>query len=163
MTFAGILAARMIPELRILARRLSSGGVGRTDWTRTPAAPPRGDIRTRRRVRLRDRAGRLAAPRIAAAAIACLLLSQWGITVGTVVGWQASQSMMGLSTEMFFMMMLKMMWFRDVVGLVVKGLSSAPCRRRSAATRGCGRRARGRARREPASAAPHPATGWRRR
>ncbi len=66
--------------------------------------------------------GRLAAPRIAAAGIACLLLSQWGIAVGTVVGWQASQSMMGLPTETFFMMMLKMMWFRDVVGLVVKGL-----------------------------------------
>ena len=30
--------------------------------------------------------------------------------------------MMGLSTETFFMMMVKMMWFRDVVGLVVKGL-----------------------------------------
>ena len=30
--------------------------------------------------------------------------------------------MMGLPTETFFMMMVKMMWFRDVVGLVVKGL-----------------------------------------
>jgi phospholipid/cholesterol/gamma-HCH transport system permease protein len=66
--------------------------------------------------------GRLAAPRIVAAAIACVFLSQWGIAVGTLVGWQASQSMMGLATETFFMMMIKMMWFRDVVGLVVKGL-----------------------------------------
>ena len=65
---------------------------------------------------------RLAAPRIAAAAVACLLLSQWGIAVGTFVGWQASQSMMGVPTATFFMMMMKMMWFRDVVGLVVKGL-----------------------------------------
>ena len=64
----------------------------------------------------------LVAPRVAAAAIACILLSLWGITVGTVVGWKASESLMGLSTEMFFMMMLKMMWFRDVVGLVVKGI-----------------------------------------
>ena len=31
--------------------------------------------------------------------------------------------MMGLSTATFFMMMLKMMWFRDVVGLIVKGLA----------------------------------------
>ena len=46
----------------------------------------------------------------------------WGITVGTVIGWKASESLMGLSTEMFFMMMLKMMWFRDVLGLVVKGI-----------------------------------------
>ena len=67
-------------------------------------------------------AGRLAAPRIAAAAIACVLLSQWGIAVGTVVGWQASQSLMGLSTATFFMMMMKMMWYRDIVGLVVKGI-----------------------------------------
>jgi phospholipid/cholesterol/gamma-HCH transport system permease protein len=29
---------------------------------------------------------------------------------------------MGLSTEMFFMMLLKMMWARDVTGLVVKGI-----------------------------------------
>jgi phospholipid/cholesterol/gamma-HCH transport system permease protein len=122
MTFAGILAARMIPELRILARRLSAGG-----------HPPAG-LESNARHRPRETSGevaaaprpiapaRLAAPRIAAAAVACLLLSQWGITVGTVVGWQASQSMMGLSTEMFFMMMLKMMWFRDVMGLIVKGL-----------------------------------------
>jgi phospholipid/cholesterol/gamma-HCH transport system permease protein len=65
---------------------------------------------------------RLAAPRIAAAAIACPLLSLWGVTVGTLIGWQASVSMMGLPSKMFFMMMVKMMWFRDVVGLVIKGL-----------------------------------------
>src|SRR5262249_7898766 len=49
-------------------------------------------------------------------------LSLWGITVGTVVGWKASESLMGLSTEMFFMMLLKMMWARDVTGLVAKGV-----------------------------------------
>ena len=65
---------------------------------------------------------RLAGPRIAAAAIACLLLSMWGIAVGTLVGWQASMSLMGLPSETFFMMMVKMIWFRDIVGLVVKGL-----------------------------------------
>ena len=46
----------------------------------------------------------------------------WGIAVGTLVGWQASMSLMGLPSETFFMMMVKMIWFRDVVGLVVKGL-----------------------------------------
>jgi phospholipid/cholesterol/gamma-HCH transport system permease protein len=121
MTFAAILAARMIPELRILARRLAAG-VSRP-------AGPESNARNRAVQASRDVAAprpiapaRLAAPRIAAAAVACLLLSQWGIAVGTLVGWQASQSMMGLSTEMFFMMMLKMMWFRDVMGLIVKGL-----------------------------------------
>ncbi len=119
--FAGIMAARMIPELRILARRLAAAG----EHTEDPRE--RGHIRAR----ALDLAAagtlgispcRLAAPRLAAAAIGSLLLSQWGIAVGTFVGWQASQSMMGLSTETFFMMLLKMMWFRDVVGLVVKGL-----------------------------------------
>ena len=62
--------------------------------------------------------------------------SRSGESRSALVGWQASQSMMGLSTEIFFMMMIKMMWFRDVVGLVVKGFFSALCRRRFAATRG---------------------------
>jgi phospholipid/cholesterol/gamma-HCH transport system permease protein len=117
MTFAGLLAARMIPELRILSRRLPGG--------QFYAAPSEPDAQRRG-----ASAGapacippsRLAAPRIAAAGIACLLLSQWGILVGTLVGWQASQSLMGISTEMFFMMMVKMMWFRDVTGLIIKGL-----------------------------------------
>ena len=116
--FAGIMAARMIPELRILARRgTASGGqvaeAGRDATHRPLTKSTAGSF---------DAAGRLAAPRIAAAAVACLFLSQWGITVGTLVGWQASQSMMGLPTETFFMMLVKMMWFRDVVGLIVKGL-----------------------------------------
>ncbi len=97
---AGILAARMIPELRRLAGTLAGG-------------EPHGPLPV---------AVRLAAPRIAAAAIACPLLSMWGVAVGTLVGWQASNSMMGLPSETFFMMMKKMIWFRDIVGLVVKGV-----------------------------------------
>jgi phospholipid/cholesterol/gamma-HCH transport system permease protein len=121
-TFAGILAARMIPELRILTRRLSSV---------RPPADERGSTSRHGSVHstndlpgapLAIAPARLAAPRIVAAGVACLLLSQWGITVGTVVGWLASQSLMGISTETFFMMMLKMMWFRDVLGLIFKGL-----------------------------------------
>lgn len=99
MVLSGILAARMIPELRRLARRPEPGDDGPL-----PVAV------------------RLAGPRIVAAGVACLLLSLWGVAVGTVVGWQAAVSMMGLPTEMFFMMMFKMIWFRDVVGLVVKGM-----------------------------------------
>jgi phospholipid/cholesterol/gamma-HCH transport system permease protein len=99
MILAGILAARMIPELRRLAQAPAEGDDG-----------------------LLPVAVREAGPRIAAAAVASLLLSMWGITVGTLVGWQASVSLMGLPSETFFMMMVKMIWFRDVVGLVVKGL-----------------------------------------
>jgi phospholipid/cholesterol/gamma-HCH transport system permease protein len=121
LTFAGILAARMIPELRILSRFMDIDVLA--DEPRAPSG---------QRFRNGDAAaagvsaviapGRLAAPRIAAAGIACVFLSQWGIAVGTLVGWQASQSLMGLPSETFFMMMIKMMWMRDVVGLVVKGL-----------------------------------------
>jgi phospholipid/cholesterol/gamma-HCH transport system permease protein len=118
LTLAALLAVRMIPELRILARR--GTGVVSRDIEADRDAIPR-PAATSDAGRFLDR-GRLAAPRIAAAAVACLFLSQWGIAVGTLVGWQASQSMMGLSTETFFMMLVKMMWFRDVVGLIVKGL-----------------------------------------
>ncbi len=97
LTFAGILAARMIPEVKTLAARWSQGN-------------PEFDQ------------GSLTAPRVLAAALACVLLSLWGVAVGTVVGWQASQSMMGLSTETFFLMMARMMWYRDVVGIVLKGV-----------------------------------------
>jgi phospholipid/cholesterol/gamma-HCH transport system permease protein len=97
---AAILAARMIPELRRLSGTLAGG-------------EPHGPFPV---------AVRLAAPRIAAAMVACPLLSMWGVAVGTLVGWQASLSMMGLPTETFFMMMTKMMWFRDIIGLVFKGL-----------------------------------------
>jgi phospholipid/cholesterol/gamma-HCH transport system permease protein len=122
LTFAAAMAGRMIPELRILARHLvvrqaAASSVAATEDRRRQERDEAG-----RPMELSIRPGRLAAPRIAAAGIACLLLSQWGIGVGTVVGWQASQSMMGVPTETFFMMMMKMMWFRDVVGLVVKGL-----------------------------------------
>lgn len=95
LTFAGILAVRMIPEMKAAVAQFSEGN---------PGFDP----------------GALTAPRIQAAAIACVMLSLWGVAVGTVVGWQASQSMMGLSTETFFLMMERMMWFRDIVGLVLK-------------------------------------------
>ena len=66
--------------------------------------------------------------------------------------------MMGLPTEIFFMMMLKMMWFRDVVGLVVKGLlfgalPAAICCYRGAGARR-GRRRAGQRRHQPVAPGP---------
>jgi phospholipid/cholesterol/gamma-HCH transport system permease protein len=118
LTLAGMLAARMIPELRARAR---------------PGAahePPPATVAELRRPAERALSfpepavdhERIAAPRIMAAAFACVFLAQWGVAVGTVVGWQASLSMMGLPTETFFLMMSRMMWFRDVVGLLGKGV-----------------------------------------
>ena len=65
--------------------------------------------------------GRLAAPgsRRRGSPVSCF--RNGGSWLARVVGWQASQSLMGVPTATFFMMMTKMMWFRDVVGLVVKG------------------------------------------
>jgi phospholipid/cholesterol/gamma-HCH transport system permease protein len=58
---------------------------------------------------------------MAAAAIAGVLLSLWGVGVGTVIGWQSAGSLMGLPSETYFMMFYQMVWFRDVVGMIVKG------------------------------------------
>ena len=66
--------------------------------------------------------GRLAAPRMIATALASMLLALWGFAVGTVVGWQAAGSLMGLPSDMYFLMFYRMIWFRDVVGMIVKGL-----------------------------------------
>ena len=63
-----------------------------------------------------------AAAQLLAAAIACPLLSLWGAAVGTIVGWQTSGTLMGLSSELFFLMLLRMLWFRDVLGILVKGV-----------------------------------------
>jgi phospholipid/cholesterol/gamma-HCH transport system permease protein len=121
LTLAGILAARMVPELRALVR---PAVIRSTVADATQALPPVRDANRRGAPNTDDsiRPGRLAGPRIAAAAVACTLLSQWGVAVGTLVGWQASQSMMGLSSDVFFLMMGKMMWLRDVVSLLIKGL-----------------------------------------
>ena len=89
MTLAGILAARMVPELRFLRSFLADEQPVRRNGA-SAAAHERCEPDVVAIQAAIDRAGRLAAPRIAAAAIACLLLSQWGIAVGTVVGWQAS-------------------------------------------------------------------------
>jgi phospholipid/cholesterol/gamma-HCH transport system permease protein len=58
---------------------------------------------------------------LAAAAVAGVLLSLWGFGVGTVIGWQSAGSLLGLSSETYFMMFYQMVWFRDVVGMIVKG------------------------------------------
>jgi len=92
LTLAGMIPARIVPELREIRSRGSS------------PAP-----------------GRLARPRLLAAVVATPLLSLWGIVVGIVVGWQSSGTLMGLPSETFFLMFSRMIWYRDVVGLLVKG------------------------------------------
>jgi phospholipid/cholesterol/gamma-HCH transport system permease protein len=121
MTFSGILAARMIPELRAMRQHQSLEGT-EPAYRSSESRPRRGTTSDPSAGETISASLSVVAPRVVAASIACILLTMWGITVGTVVGWKASESLMGLSTEMFFMMMLKMMWFRDVLGLLVKGI-----------------------------------------
>lgn len=101
LTLAGLLPGRIVPELRRARRRAAVGADGARGLD----------------------AGRLAAARILAAVAATPLLSLWGCVVGTLVGWKSSEALMGLSTEMYFMMLVRMLWFRDVVGVMVKGVA----------------------------------------
>lgn len=117
LTLSGLLAGRMIPDLLAI-------GAGQGESAPPQSAASGGGERSTRSfdepsVELDP--GRMGAPRIAAAAIAGVLLSLWGAVVGTVVGWQSAGAMMGLSSEMYFLMLCRMIWFRDILGMIVKG------------------------------------------
>jgi phospholipid/cholesterol/gamma-HCH transport system permease protein len=106
LVLAGFLPVRIVPELRDLQRRRRIERARATADVRETPIPSM---------------GRLAGPRLLAAVVATPLLSIWGFLVGTVVGWQSSGSLMGLPSETFFLMFVRMIWYRDVVGLLVKG------------------------------------------
>jgi phospholipid/cholesterol/gamma-HCH transport system permease protein len=93
LTLAGLVAARMTPELR---HRVRAEGV------------PLG--------------GRAIASRLIAATIAGPVLSVWAAAVGTLVGWQVAQTLIGVTTHSFFHMFWEMLWIRDLTGVIVKGL-----------------------------------------
>lgn len=115
LTLSGFLAVRIIPELRMLAKPSASvaavslptetGRVSR----RKPVVEEPVDLRA------------LAAARIMAATVASPVLAFWGFLVGTLVGWQCADSMLGMMPSTFFLMFLRMIWYRDVIGLIVKG------------------------------------------
>ena len=62
------------------------------------------------------------AVRVLGAMVAGPLLAAWGSLVGVATGWLVGRNMMGVSEPMFFDLFLEMLWARDVVGLVVKGV-----------------------------------------
>ena len=66
---------------------------------------------------------RLAATRIAAAMVVGPILSAWASVVGTVVGFLVGQAIMGVTVPAFFDLFLEMLWTRDIIGLVVKGVA----------------------------------------
>jgi phospholipid/cholesterol/gamma-HCH transport system permease protein len=99
LTLAALLAARLTPELRARLRN-------------TPADDPEA----------RPDAGRLALPRLVAGTVAGPVLALWGAAVGSLVGWAVAASLLGISATTFWEMFREMLWVRDVVGLLVKGM-----------------------------------------
>jgi len=114
LTLAGYLPVRIIFELRAL-RRLHRARLAETERSN----PARGAIDDAHEPT--PSPGRLAAARLLAAVIATPLLSLWGFSVGTLIGWRASETLMNLPTATFFLMFLRMIWYRDVIGLMIKG------------------------------------------
>ena len=114
LTMAGLIAARVAPELR---------GGPRPDLDGDPAwVPDRDDVRLGRSVDETPIApARRAAVRIVAATIAGPIMAFWGAAVGSLVGWQVAQKLIGISTADYFGMFLDMIWSRDVTGLAIKG------------------------------------------
>ena len=116
MVLAGLLAGQYTSELRGPGRdRLDHDpswkpdrGVGEGQ-----AADPRPPIEP----------GRLAASRMIAAMIAGPVMGVWGSVVGIAVGYGVAAGMLRVSTAGFFDMFLQMLWVRDVVGLLVKGVA----------------------------------------
>jgi phospholipid/cholesterol/gamma-HCH transport system permease protein len=118
MTLAGLLAARFTPELRgRRTTKLDADPREIADRAPLPGQHPPSS--------LSPEPARLAAVRVGAGMIAGLVLSVWGVLVGTVVGWQVAQTLLGVSTDSFFSMYFEMLWIRDVAGLVVKGVAFA--------------------------------------
>ncbi|SIO66187.1 phospholipid/cholesterol/gamma-HCH transport system permease protein [Singulisphaera sp. GP187] len=115
LTLAGLLAALFTPELRgRFTQTLDADPRELTDRDPAPGQPVAAASRS-------PEPARLAAVRLSAGVIAGLVLSVWGVLVGTVVGWQVAQSLLGVSTDSFFSMFLETLWIRDVAGLAIKG------------------------------------------
>ena len=120
LTLSGLMACRLIPGRLGLGQGPAASAGPATD-TRFPAVSNHPGA-TSDEPRQLPAPGRLAAPRMIATALASILLALWGFAVGTVVGWQAAGSLLGLPSDMYFLMFYRMIWFRDVVGMIVKGL-----------------------------------------
>jgi phospholipid/cholesterol/gamma-HCH transport system permease protein len=120
LTLSGLMACRLIPGRLGLGQGPAASAGPATD-TRFPAVSNHPGATSDEPQQL-PAPGRLAAPRMIATALASMLLALWGFAVGTVVGWQAAGSLLGLPSDMYFLMFYRMIWFRDVVGMIVKGL-----------------------------------------
>ena len=141
MALSGLLAARTVAELRMRTRqgvalpsaeRMAKSAVvvpNPTVWSGWSDAGEHDDAApasaSAARPLEKAEKARLAAVRIVAAMVAGPILGIWGAAVGTIVGWRVARDLMGVSTNSFFHMFTEMMWPRDVVGVVLKGMAFA--------------------------------------
>lgn len=112
MALAGLLGALYTSELR---------GPGRDDLDGDPHWRPDRGTGPDRDDRVEP--ARLAAIRMTAAALAGPLLGVWGSLVGIAVGYGVAAQMLNVSRPGFFDMFVEMLWARDVLSLVLKGMA----------------------------------------
>lgn len=116
LTLAGMLSALYTPELRRrFTQVLDADPRELVDRTPRPGQEPAIPQS------VSPEPARLAAVRLGAGVIAGLVLSVWGVLVGTLVGWRIALTLLGVSTDSFFTWFLETLWIRDVAGLVIKG------------------------------------------
>ncbi len=109
LTISGLFAAKIVPELR----------GDRTALDRDNAwVPDRLSVQPNEPIE----PTRLAASRIVAGMLVGPILSIWGVLVGTLVGIQVARSLLGVTFSEFLATFLGMIWTRDIVGLVAKGI-----------------------------------------
>ncbi len=117
MTIAGLLAARIVPELR-------GSHVGLDGDPLT--VPDRDVVRGQRPdERITPEPARLAAVRLLAAALSGPVLALVGMLVGSTIGLLVSRSMLHVAPAIFLGKFLVMLRPIDVIGLVFKGSAFA--------------------------------------
>lgn len=112
---AGMLAARIVPELR-RGTRVGLDADPRSVPDRDVARGHRADDRTE------PEPTRIAAVRITAAAIAAPILAVWLATAGLGMGMLVAQSKLSIAPGLFVNKLLAIIELRDVVGLLAKAV-----------------------------------------
>ena len=113
---AGLMAARGTVELRTRPR---------AELDADPSWIPDRDVALGLAEDDRDgpSPGRLMLPRLLAAMLAGPTLATWGALVGTTVGYRIANALLGIPISVLLGTFAEMLWMRDAVGLVVKGMA----------------------------------------
>jgi phospholipid/cholesterol/gamma-HCH transport system permease protein len=119
LTLAGLIAARVTPGLRARLREEHP----------PPPAQFRPSPVSAAKTSTMDclpniiASERLVASLVIAATTAGPVLALWATLVGTLVGWQVAEGLMGVSTHTYFAMFWEMLWPQDVFSLIGKGMA----------------------------------------